>query len=422
MNSLPQAISNEAQGHLRHNYLVNVLDGSFFGLALGIASLTTVLPLFVSHMTSSALLIGLIPSIHTIGWHLPQLFMAPLVSRLPVFRPTVLKATVHERLPFLGLALVSAFLAAGYPSLALVLTFGLLIWQGLGAGFTANPWQNMISKVIPPDMRATFFGVQSAAANLMGGLGALLAGALLQQFPYPQSYTLIFLTASLSLVISWIFLSRTREAPKTVPIESAPSLGDLRRIIHRLPENRAFSGYLVARLLSQFGLMAIGFYIVYASRAFGMDGLQAGFLTSVYLVTQVIANPLLGQLADRWSKKGTLVIGASANAASALLAWLAPNLNWFYAVYVLAGIASVAYWTIGMAFSLDFGSEDERPLYVGLANTLVTPAAILAPLLGGWLADGPGFGATFSLACVASVVTALVLLLFVHDPARRGAS
>ena len=416
MNSFPPAISSETQGHLRHNYLVNVLDGSFFGLALGIASLTTVLPLFVSHMTSSALLIGLIPSIHTIGWHLPQLFMTPLVSRLPVFRPTVLKATVHERLPFLGLALVSAFLAAGYPSLALVFTFVLLVWQGLGAGFTANPWQNMISKVIPDDMRATFFGVQSAAANLMGGLGALLAGALLQQFSYPQSYTLIFLAASLCLVASWIFLSRTREVPKAAPMETPPDLRDLRHIVRQLPQNRPFSGYLVARLLSQFGLMAGGFYIVYASRAFGIDGLQAGFLTSVYLVTQVIANPLLGQLADHWSKKGTLVIGALANAASALLAWLAPNLNWFYAVYVLVGIATVAYWTIGMAFSLDFGSEDERPLYVGLANTLVTPAAILAPLLGGWLADGPGFGATFLVACVASVITVFVLVFFVQDP------
>lgn len=49
--------------NLKHNYIFNVLDGAFFGMAIGFASFSTVLPLFFSTMTSSAVLIGLIPAL-----------------------------------------------------------------------------------------------------------------------------------------------------------------------------------------------------------------------------------------------------------------------------------------------------------------------------------------------------------------------
>jgi hypothetical protein len=40
-----------------------------------------------------------------------------------------------------------------------------------------------------------------------------------------------------------------------------------------------------------------------------------------------------------------------------------------------------------MTMTVDFSSEDERPFYIGLAQTLTAPATIIAPLIGGWIAD-----------------------------------
>jgi MFS family permease len=71
-----------------------------------------------------------------------------------------------------------------------------------------------------------------------------------------------------------------------------------------------------------------------------------------------------------------------------------------------------------MAFTLSFGTEDERPTYVGLANTLIAPSAILAPLLGGWLADyGGGYQSTFLTAASAGLIT-LILLHFLVKESR----
>ena len=181
MSTLEAAIRK----HLRFNLVVNMLDGGFFGMGWGFGSIGTIIPLFVSHMTTSALLIGLIPAIHAVGWQLPQLFMANSVSRLRRYKPMVMLMTIQERLPFLGLALVALFLAKLGNTLALVLTFALLVWQGLGAGFTANAWQSMIAKIIPSDWRGTFFGAQAAIANILMSIAAIAAGYILDTAACP---------------------------------------------------------------------------------------------------------------------------------------------------------------------------------------------------------------------------------------------
>jgi hypothetical protein len=96
--------------HLRYNVTVGLMDGGTFGLALGFASFGTILPLFVASMTDSATLIGLVPAIHAAGWLLPQFFTASHVARLRRYKKTVLLNTIHERLPFLGFAIVALLL------------------------------------------------------------------------------------------------------------------------------------------------------------------------------------------------------------------------------------------------------------------------------------------------------------------------
>ena len=68
--------------------------------------------------------------------------------------------------------------------------------------------------------------------------------------------------------------------------------------------------------------------------------------------------------------------------------------------------------------TLKFGTLAERPAYIGLANTLIAPVTILAPLLGGWLADYAGFEYTFVLSAICGVVTAIVLVLTLSGSRR----
>src|SRR5512139_1150516 len=234
--------------HLRYNVTVGLLDGGMFGVALGFASFGTILPLFVASMTDSATLIGLVPAIHSAGWLLPQLFTAGYTSRLRRYKRTVLLATIHERIPFLGLAVVALLLPKIGLQAGLIITFMLLTWQGLGGGFTANSWTSMISKIIPPESRGTFFGIQAAMANLFISAAAVGAGYLLNWYDSSLGFMTCFLIASVFFTISWIFLALTREPAdheKVIDDNPAPFWHGALQILKR---DKNFNWFLGARL------------------------------------------------------------------------------------------------------------------------------------------------------------------------------
>jgi MFS family permease len=410
-------IFDEIRSNLRFNLVVNLLDGGFFGFALGFASFITVIPLFVSSMTSSAVLIGLIPAIHSVGWQLPQLFTARQVSSQVRFKPMVMFMTVQERLPFLGLALVAWFSPVLGVQLALILTFILLIWQGLGGGFAATAWQSMIGKIIPSENRSTFFGAQSSAANLLASLSAILAGLILQRLASPLDFSLTFLLAFLAMAVSYIFLAFTREpAYPTRPIQQPTAFWKGLREILNCDIN--FRWFLAVRMISQLAIIGYAFYTVYVVNDLGMSALSVGVLTSVLLATQIIANPFMGWISDHWSHRGMMISGVIASIFSAVIAWQAPTAAWFFPVMVLAGISNVALWTIGIAMIQEFGEEHQRPAYIGLANTLIAPFTILAPFLGGWLAELSGYPATFLVSAIFGLITLGILIWLVKDPRR----
>lgn len=407
--------------NLKHNISTNLWDGSLFGIALGFGSFSTILPLFVASMTDSALLIGLVPAIHAVGWQLPQLFTATHVSRLRRYKPTVILTTIHERLPFLGFAFTALLLPLIGVKAGLTVTFILLIWQGLGGGFTANAWTSMISKIIPPETRGTFFGLQAGLANLFLSGSAIAAGYLLNALDAPWDFAACFFLASLFFGISWFALAATREPEdmeKIIPEEPTHFWDDSKNILRK---DKNFKWFLTARFLSQFATMGFSFYIIYALRRFDMTPVVAGYLTATLTISQTVANIGMGWLGDRVGHRAMLILGAFAALMSSVLAWIAPTIAWFYPVFILAGLANVSIWTIGMVMTVDFGNESERPLYIGLSQTLNAPATILAPAIGGWIADSAGFLPTFSIATALSVVMIFILLFLVKDPGTHPA-
>ncbi len=71
----PSSLSNQ-----RYNFIVLTLDGLFFWLGISYYSATTILPLFVSHLKPSNLVVGAVPAVVALSWSLPQLFGALAVT------------------------------------------------------------------------------------------------------------------------------------------------------------------------------------------------------------------------------------------------------------------------------------------------------------------------------------------------------
>ena len=412
-------MKNDTSKNLRFNYLMNLLDGSFFGLAMGFASFTTIIPLFLSTFTGSAVLIGLIPAIRSMGYQLPPLFVAGAVARQKRYKPMILLFTINERIPFLGLALIAWFSPQLGHQLSLALAFLCIIWQGLGGGLTANPLQNLIARVFPSEIRATVIGAQASANNLMASGSAILAGILLFRLPSPLNYTICFLLAMLGVIASYICLSKLREPEQSSEVILPVQISLRESIRTVLVKDYSFRWFLIARMLAQFAMLASAFYMIYAVRHFQMSTTTAGLMTSVLFISQVIANPIIGFIADRWNRKNMLEIGGVTLIVAPIIAALAGTVGWFFLVFILTGLANAIFNTLWLAFILEYGSDAERPTYFGLANTLTSPVSIIAPMIGGWLADSSSFQNTFYFAAIMGLLAVFVLHLFVTDPRQK---
>lgn len=408
----------DIEPHVRHNVFVSVMDGAFFGAGLGFASFVTVIPLFVNSLTDSATLVGLIASIHLIGWQFPQMLTAGWVSGLRRFKPFVIRVTLHERWPFVALALVALAIPTIGPGWALLLTYFFVTWQSMGGGFTATGWQSMLGKVIPLRLRGTLWGMQSAAGSLMSIIGATLAGLILVTVPYPANFAWCFFLAALVMAISWLFLNQTRE-PEHEP-DDAPtrrlSWSRMQTILREQPNVRLF---LIARSLSQFAWMAVAFYTVYGVQHFGINEAEASLMLALQTAVQMVANPLLGWVGDRFGNRKIFALGAAMLALSAAAAMLGNSVFWLYVAFALAGIGHVINWTVALAMTLELGEQRDRAYIIGLTNSLTAPATLFAPIIGGLLADTLGYSWTFGLAAAGGLATVYVLLVVMRPTRAR---
>jgi len=189
MKSLP-TYESEIEKNFKHNFTVNIFDGIFYGLSDSFVSARTILPVFLANMTNSSLIIGLLSTIVSTGWLLPQLFAANWTQRLPVKKVAPVKwGFFTERLPLLLLVL-PAWLATTNPNLAVVIFLILIAWNRVGGGVVAVAWQDMLAKIFRTEHRGRFFGLANFGGKIAGLLGASAAAWFLVQFAFPWGYML----------------------------------------------------------------------------------------------------------------------------------------------------------------------------------------------------------------------------------------
>jgi MFS family permease len=411
------AIQGQIERDYRWNFAVNALDGASFWFGMSFISSTIILPLYVSHFTTNPLLIGLIPLFSTSGYLLPQLFTANAVERAP--RKKFFPVTIGfflERVPIFLLAPAAYLLAVNRPALALAAFFILYAWHTLGAGVIVVGWQDLIAKIIPVEKRGRFFGITNFLGNGAGILGALAVPFILDKFTFPLGYVISFAVAAGLIFLSWIFLSLAREPAVQSSKPPVSQLDYLRSLPDVLRRDRNFRMYLLSQIIFSLSGMAIGFLTVYAVKTWNMPDAQASGFTIALQIGLTLANLFFGFLADRKGHKLSLEICLILSVLLLVLAILAPNPWWFFPIFFLRGAVNAGTFISGISIVYEFTDAENRPTYIGLANTIPGVAGALAPLIGGWLAGAISYQAMFILAAVIGVLSWVLLRFAVRDP------
>lgn len=401
----------------RWNFLVNTLDGASFWFGMSFISSTIILPMYVSHFTYDPFLIGLIPFINSAGCLLPQLFVANFVERstLKKFFPVNLGLFL-ERMPILLLAPTAYFLAIRLPTLALLSFFLMYTWHCVGAGVIMVGWQDMIAKIMPVDKRGKFFGVTSFFGNLAGVLGALAVPSLLTRFAFPLGYVYSFTAAAFLILLSWGFLSLTREPPVANSGQQVSQWQYLRSLPQILRSDNNFRKYLFSQISFSLSGMGIGFLIVYSIQTWNLSDSQVSYYIIALQIGLALANLFFGFLSDRKGHKLSFEIAMLLSIISLFLAIWVPTSVWFFVIFFLRGTVNAGTFISGSAIVYEFVDAKNRPTYIGLANTIPGVAGAIAPLIGSLLVSVVGYRAMFLLSAALGIISWGMLHFGVQEP------
>ena len=403
----------------RWNFFANTGDLTAVNLARAFIFTTTILPLYASYLTSSAVLIGLIPAILEVGFLLPQLFTARKAETLERMLPFVVKVSVWERLPYLFIAL-TIFLWPGAPGWFAYTMLALNIAVASGSGGLATPaWKTMLGKVIHPDRKGLMFALGSGIGGFLGIGGAYIARNILANNPYPISYAYCFFLSFLGQALSWLFLTFNREPAKNMQPRQSSIAQYIRELPVILKSDRNFARYLLGQLFIVFGAMGVSFYVIYARERFGISDQFAASLTIIALVSQSAGIPLLGWLGDRLGHKIMTEWSIILGAGSLLTIIFLPGPGWLGLVFVLMNLSMAGVRIARMSITMEFSSIERLPTYTAISGTLMAVPTFLAPVLGGWCIDLFGYRPAFIAALFFSVIGLAITHRWVRDP-RRG--
>jgi MFS family permease len=410
----------EVERNFRWNFTVNTIDISFIMFGMNLISQATIMPLLVSQLTDSKIIIGMIPAVYSLSFLLPQLMTANYTEGLRRKKPfTVLMGGLGERTPWLWISLVIWFLAVPAPTAALVGFFFFLGMSAACSGICTPAWYDLIAKVIPLKKRGMWAGVSNSLGAFLGIAGAWVAGSILVTWEYPQNFAICFFLAFIATAISWVGLALNRE-PVSPTVKPPSSLQNyFKQLPSVLRRDHNYLRFLISRTVAILGTMAAGFFMVYGMERFAFSGAQVGALTGVLIGSQAVMNLVFGALGDRHGHKGILVSVSFSVALASAAAWLANSPVWMYISFALLGVAYAGYSVSGMNIILEFCAPQDRPTYIGLTNTLLAPGAAPAPLIGGWLATRLGYRPMFAIAVLVSILGGALVAWWVREPRRR---
>ncbi|GAA5237021.1 MFS transporter [Verticiella sediminum] len=401
---------------LRRNYIANLAHGLLGMTGFRLVSAPTFVPAYVFLLSGSQLAVGFALSAQFLGMALSSIWGATLIEHRRRVMPMVHFVGWMMRVQILALALSAWWLTGGE---ALVAACIFLTLFGFFGGMQGVSFHFLLSKVIPVNKRGRLTGMR----NFLGGLtaagvawlgGKYLVGANAFGNGYASTFFVAFVLTSLGITA----LSFVREPASPQVRVRRRLLGSLRDLPELLRADPTFTRFFIARALAAFGMIAVPFYAIYASRYVDLSGTMLGALSVAFLLAQTFSNLVWGRMADRYGNRLVFLVSVSLWAAGTVLLLVAGNLPGFVVAFGALGAGLGGFQVGSQNLVLEFGSRSDLPMRIAVSDTACYAMMASGPVLGGLLAQTLGFTIVF---CIAILVKSLAVaaILSVPEPRRR---
>jgi MFS family permease len=406
--------------NLGQNMTLGILNGVFFNLAIAFISGATIIPLFISGLTNSNIIIGAFSSLEAFGWHFPQFFAGALIAGRPLVLGYYNRISIVRAITFAS-AISFIFIIKNSNHSLLLVSFGVLFTVfSLASGLAGISFMEIVGKMIPASKRGTFFGMRMFFGGLLAALSAPLVKKIIGSFSFPVNFGYVFIISLVAVIIGLSCFALIKERP--LPLEkSKPDFKtNLSGGLKLLRNDSNIRHLVIARLLSNAILLASPFYVIMAHKMLGISRALAATYLSFEMVGYLGLNFLWAWLSNRVSNKRLLEISTICALVPPILALVSLvknpgyfifGLTFFFNGAVLSG-TSMGYTN----YLLEIAPEDSRPISVGLVHTIIAPTVFLSSI-GGLILEISNFWVLFGITLILLIISYLYIT-YLKEPAR----
>lgn len=397
-----------AEKYFKRNFFLGVTNGILFNFAWAFTSGSTVLPLFISKLTSSSILVGLASTLEAVGWALPQMAVAAVTLHQKNQMPLYIKMAILRAIAFSLLAILVFFSKTGNPSYLLIFFFFLFSIYAFGGGVSGVSFTDVVGKTIPSNKRGSFFGMRMFFGGGLAALAGILIERILRVYSFPKNFGVLFLIAAVIIIFALLSFSLVKEPPTKERPQKRKFKENVLLGLEILKKDRNLRMLLWTRVAIGSYVLGLPFYIIFAKKFLFIPTSIAGLFLSVQMVGYLSSNILWGRLSNNKSNRLVLFLSAICSAIPPFLLLL--NILTKIPIYVYGAIffflgATMSGMDMGYTnYLLEIAPEEKRPIYVGFLNTIVGPTIFLSAL-GGLIIQVSSFAFLYSLVFLISLVS-----------------
>lgn len=394
-------------------YFIFTWHNVFLALTMSMIDFNTILPTLINILTDSKIVLGALYSILLAAPLLFNFVFSYYMSSFKYRRRFLITGIYLRSISFFLMAVVVYFFAVKSPSITLGSLFFLIFLFSTSGGMAGLAYADLISKIVPKNMRAKLYSIKQFAGSAASFLGAVLVSKIFstEGFSFPVNYSLSFFIGFLGLMIASITFWLIKEPASKVNDNEKSSLGFLIKSIPKiLKDDPNFFKFILVENFSSFSLMVLPFYIIFAQEFLYTDSSYIGKFLFFQIIGTISSNVMWGVLGSHFGVKNVVSICIFIGGIIPLIAILLSNFPpmYFSIVFILIGFV-ISGRRIGFEpYLLEISPPEQTILYLGIRGTL-NLFTVLLPLLGGFFIQFFGYIFTFVLVSIMMFISFFLL-------------
>jgi MFS family permease len=374
------------------------------------------LPVFLTRLGASNFQVGLLSTMPGVT----GLVLAIIVGRFLQTRRNVVPWFSLSRLMVISCYALTGLLTLLLPQ-KIIVNSTLAIWAfaTLPQVALAVAFSVVMNAVAGPEGRYALLSRRWAIFGLTTVIGTFLITRVIDLVPFPTNYAFMFLGLSLGGLISFYFSNRIRipdQPPAPLSKSSSPA-ETARNYVRLLRGAPAFTSFVSKRLVYLSGIaLSAPLFPLYFVRVVGATDKNIGTISMTISLVMLFGYFLWTRISRR---RGSRIVMLATTFGVMLYPALTAFTHRVELIFVYAGLYGLFQAGLDLVFFDELMKTvpaEYSATFVSLAQSLQYLSAILAPLVGTWLADTIGLSGGL---LVSTGLRLLGFLLFLVPDKKR---